>query len=61
MIGLVQFPDFNLIENLWYIIKIQVNSYYHRIYLVEKMKVAISKKLENLIEEDYKKYIKSIS
>ncbi len=37
-----QFLDFNPIENLWRIIKIQVSSYCHRIHSVEEMKVVIS-------------------
>ncbi len=60
MIWPAQSSDLNLIENLWCIIKIQVSSYCHKIHSVEEMKVAISKKWEKLMEENYRKWIESM-
>lgn len=60
MIWSIQFLDLKLIENFWHIIKIQVNSYYHKIHSVKKIKVAISEEWEKLTKKDYRKYIESI-
>lgn len=56
----LQSPNFNLIKNLCCIIKIQFSSYYHHIYLIEEMRVTINKEWKILMEEDYRKYIKSM-
>ena len=53
-------PDFNFIENLWWIIKIQVSFHRHRACMVEKLKVAIQEEWERLTEEDYRKCIESM-
>ena len=50
-----QSSDFNLIENLWRIIKIQFSSRPHRARTVEELKVAIQEEWEWLTKEDYRK------
>lgn len=52
--------EFNLIENLWRIIKRQMSSCRHQIHKVEEMKVAINEELEKLIEKYYEKCIEGM-
>ena len=55
-----QLLNFNTIENLWYIIKIRVNSHHYHIHSVIEMRLVISEEWEMLTEEDYRKCIKSM-
>ena len=57
---LTQFPDLNLIKNLWQIIKVQVSTKRHRIWSLKSMKEVIKKEWEKLTKEDFWAYIESM-
>lgn len=58
---LAQSLDFNLIENIQWIIKIQINAQHYQIFLLEIIKKIIKKKWEKLIKKIFYAYIKNMS